>query len=1159
MSPTPPSTTSSSASAFSPEGLHKVTRKRNRVPLSCAPCRQRKLKCNRAQPCENCIKRGDATSCSYAQANVRKKNPPQLSASSSPDDMQNRIDRLENLVLSLMTNGSQASGPAAALAAISGNSSSTGSVPHDGDVDIEDDAPNAPEESDTEQVTKSFGIMKVDNNKSWYFSEAHWATVMNDITEVRNFFQTHKKQYEEQAQKLEATKMPTDVSGSALLFGATKPLTRAEIMSSLPSKYTTDMLIERYFSCYDPSTHILHGPTFQAQYNRHWEDPSQTCTVWIAMLFAMMRLAMLSYHRDGDEPPEFRGKSLDMAGTFRNLVAQCLTLADFTKSYPNLIESLIFHLHGDLCQTREADVSVWVLVGVITRLAMRMGYHRDSKMFPNITPFLGEMRRRVWSFVRQADLLCSSQMGLPNMIRTSDTDTELPRNLYDDDFDENCKELPPSRPPNEPTPISYLIAKSRLTFVFGRVIEITAPLQTPVSYDTVMEVDAQLRRARDLIPEHLLVRPIEDSPRESPTLILSRFTVASVYHKAQCVLHRKYLVRAHENPRFTYSRRTCIDSAMELLRYQSLLHTETQPMGRLRSRHNRVTSLASTDYLLAATIICIDMYHGQRLQAAGRVSSDSYAWGRERREELMGALRRSKEIWEELQNETIEAWKAGAALGVMLSKLNLGYPESTAPPPAFEPQDEKQSAAMTLGLLSSGMSPVNPGHQVLNDPAYKMTEAPLPAQGALGTTVDMPGAPSPFNAMFGQLPDMQLNLDWDAWDTYIQNSTLDASSQWWPSADVQQQQQQQQQSQSPLSPVQLSAVQNGGADRLRPMPRGPPNIFSPDSSGYDNSSPLAAAAFTANTLQHPSTPAPLRSTRALPSIHSRLAVPVRISQPTLQSRWNSTDVNNERKPADESEQRDNKTEGREEVEQSREEPSIRFIQTEWKAGQRPAQQEQAQEKPQEQEQEGSDAEKQVEARRRRLQEPPTPKETVFIGNVFYDVTREDLKKAMEKYGVVEKVVLVLDNRGVSKGYGYVQFDSIDAAQRAVDALNMRLFEGRRVTVQFAQNNVYHRRQLNAPTRTLYIGNLPFEMTDRDLNELFKDIQNVVDVRVAVDRRTGQARGFAHAEFVSTSSAKAAMAILENKLPYGRRLRLDYSKATNRTVGGTDQSAPVEQS
>lgn len=143
----------------------------------------------------------------------------------------------------------------------------------------------------------------------------------------------------------------------------------------------------------------------------------------------MMRLAMLSYNHEGDEPPEFRGKSLDMAGSFRNLVAQCLTLADYTKPYPYLIETFIFHLHGDFRQTKEADISVWVLVGVVARLAMRMGYHRDSKVFPNITPFQGEMRRRVWTFVRQSDLLFSFQVGLPSMIRTVDSDTEL-RGIY---------------------------------------------------------------------------------------------------------------------------------------------------------------------------------------------------------------------------------------------------------------------------------------------------------------------------------------------------------------------------------------------------------------------------------------------------------------------------------------------------------------------------------------------------------------------------------------------------------------------------------------------------------------------------------------------------------------------------------------------------------
>lgn len=242
------------------------------------------------------------------------------------------------------------------------------------------------------------------------------------------------------------------------------------------------------------------------------------------MVFAMMRLAMLSYYEDGDEPPEFRGKSLDMAGSFRNLMAQCLSLADFTKPYPYLIEALAFHLHGDFCQTKETDVSVWVLAGVITRLAMRMGYHRDSKPFPNITPFQAEMRRRVWTYVRQADLLFSFQVGLPPMIRTADSDTELPRNLYDDDFDQHSKELPASRPPNEHTPISYLITKARLTNVFGRVIEQTSSIQGG-SYDTLMEIDTELRHARDLIPEYLVVRPLEECQADPIDIILSRFAV----------------------------------------------------------------------------------------------------------------------------------------------------------------------------------------------------------------------------------------------------------------------------------------------------------------------------------------------------------------------------------------------------------------------------------------------------------------------------------------------------------------------------------------------------------------------------------------------------------------------------------------------------------
>lgn len=488
------------------------------------------------------------------------------------------------------------------------------------------------------------------------------------------------------------------------------------------------------------------------------------------MIYAMMRLAMLSYHRDGDEPPEFRGKSLDMAKNFRNLMSQCLILADYTKPYPYLIETLMLHLHGDFSQTKDADVSVWIMSGIITRLAMRMGYHRDSKMFPNITPFQGEMRRRVWTIVRQGDLLFSFQVGMPSMLRTGDSDTEIPRNLYDEDFDQDSKELPPSRPNDEPTPMSYLIAKARLSFTFGRAIEHTSSV-TNAPYETAMEIDTELRRARDLIPDHLKVRPINECQHDPADLIVSRFNVISpvslssvqfanthqiqsVYHKAQCVLHRRYIARARENPRFTHSRRTCIDSSLELLRYQAMLHQESGSNGRLRS-HNSDNSIASNNFLLAATIICLDLYHGLQLQAAGRPSGDLYTWGRERRDEMLEAIQQAHQIWDDQKDKSMEAYKASGVLRVMLAKLTFSPPPpttDTANPTLLEVPDEKQNAAMTLGLLSSGMSPQHPGTA-----SFAGLDSSLPSAGFGSATGDPLGLTSPFG-MFGQMPDMQ--LDW---------------------------------------------------------------------------------------------------------------------------------------------------------------------------------------------------------------------------------------------------------------------------------------------------------------------------------------------------------------------------------------------------------------
>ena len=111
-------------------------------------------------------------------------------------------------------------------------------------------------------------------------------------------------------------------------------------------------------------------------------------------------------------------------------------------------------------------------------------------------------------------------------------------------------------------------------------------------------------------------------------------------------------------------------------------------------------------------------------------------------------------------------------------------------------------------------------------------------------------------------------------------------------------------------------------------------------------------------------------------------------------------------------------------------------------------------------------------------------------------------------------------------------------------MNQAVFEGRRLTVQFTRPRADRPEAKfgirNPPSKTLFIGNMSFDMSDQDLNDMFRQIKNVVDVRVAIDRRTGQPRGFAHADFVDITSAEKAMAELQDKEVYGRKLRLDYS-------------------
>ncbi|KAK0632893.1 hypothetical protein B0T14DRAFT_505377 [Immersiella caudata] len=170
---------------------------------------------------------------------------------------------------------------------------------------------------------------------------------------------------------------------------------------------------------------------------------------------------------------------------------------------------------------------------------------------------------------------------------------------------------------------------------------------------------------------------------------------------------------------------------------------------------------------------------------------------------------------------------------------------------------------------------------------------------------------------------------------------------------------------------------------------------------------------------------------------------------------------------------------------------------------------------------------------------------VFIRNLIFDATDKHLTAAFEKFGKVVDAHVARDARGLSKGYGFVYFENPESVEEAIRAVDGTFWHGRRVhcSVRNAKTGAPTAgpRGPKDPSTTLYIGNIPYETTDAELNNLFKDLDNVTDIRVAVDRTTGWPRGFAHADFSNLESAVKAYEKLQGIQMGNRTLSIDYSE------------------
>ena len=84
---------------------------------------------------------------------------------------------------------------------------------------------------------------------------------------------------------------------------------------------------------------------------------------------------------------------------------------------------------------------------------------------------------------------------------------------------------------------------------------------------------------------------------------------------------------------------------------------------------------------------------------------------------------------------------------------------------------------------------------------------------------------------------------------------------------------------------------------------------------------------------------------------------------------------------------------------------------------------------------------------------------------------------------------------------------------------------------------------------IYVGNLSFDTTESEVNELFSQHGEVLDVALITDRDTGRPKGFGFVEMQSEQAARDAIGALDGKEFGGRNIKVNEARPRTDRSGG----------
>ena len=180
-------------------------------------------------------------------------------------------------------------------------------------------------------------------------------------------------------------------------------------------------------------------------------------------------------------------------------------------------------------------------------------------------------------------------------------------------------------------------------------------------------------------------------------------------------------------------------------------------------------------------------------------------------------------------------------------------------------------------------------------------------------------------------------------------------------------------------------------------------------------------------------------------------------------------------------------------------------------------------------------------RQSKLDEMKAQFTNLYVKNLDPEMTQVEFEQLFAQFGAVTSALISVDEEGKSKGFGFVNYERHDEAQKAVDALHDSEHYGRKIFVARAQKKAEREEELRRSYEqakmeklskyqgvNLYIKNLEDDVDDDKLRAEFEVFGAVTSCKVMRDEK-GTSKGFGFVCFSTPDEATKAVAEMNNKM------------------------------